>query len=59
MERTGFNDSAASVVVESRRWEVCEDARFEDRCVVLHQGSYDFLRGLGLYRQFFLSAAGA
>jgi hypothetical protein len=29
MERRGFNDRAASVVVERGRWEVCEHGRFE------------------------------
>src|SRR5215212_4093538 len=47
-ERAGFNDRASSVVVDRGRWEVCEDARFEGRCVVLKRGSYDSLRGLGL-----------
>ena len=47
-ERDGFNDRASSVVVDRGRWEVCEDARFEGRCVVLRQGSYDSLRGLGM-----------
>ena len=47
-ERAGFNDRASSVVVDRGRWEVCEDARFEGRCVVLKRGSYESLRGLGL-----------
>ncbi|CAN5407004.1 hypothetical protein BH11PSE11_BH11PSE11_15180 [soil metagenome] len=47
-ERSGFNDRASSVVVERGRWEVCDDVRFQGRCVVLRQGSYDSLRGLGL-----------
>ncbi len=46
--RAGFNDQASSVVVDRGRWEVCEDARFEGRCVVLRRGSYDTLRGMGL-----------
>ena len=46
--RSGFNDRASSVVVGNGRWEVCEDSRFEGRCVVLRKGSYDSLRGLGL-----------
>ena len=46
--RVGFNDRASSVIVESGRWEVCDDARFEGRCVVLRKGSYDSLRGMGL-----------
>jgi uncharacterized protein YcfJ len=47
-ERSGFNDRASSVVVDRGRWEVCEDARFEGRCVVLRRGSYDSLRALGM-----------
>jgi uncharacterized protein YcfJ len=47
-ERIGFNDRASSVVVDRGRWEVCEDARFEGRCVVLRPGSYDSLSRLGL-----------
>jgi uncharacterized protein YcfJ len=46
--RQGFNDRASSVVVDRGRWEVCEDARFEGRCVVLRRGSYDSLRGMGM-----------
>ena len=45
---TGFNDRASSVVVDRGRWEVCEDAGFRGHCVILRQGSYDSLRGLGL-----------
>lgn len=47
-ERFGFNDRASSAVVDRGRWEVCEDARFQGRCVVLRRGSYDSLRGLGM-----------
>ena len=47
-ERFGFNDRASSVVVDRGRWEVCEDARFEGRCVVLRRGSYESLRGMGM-----------
>ncbi len=47
-ERAGFNDRASSVVVESGRWQVCDDSRFQGRCVVLGRGSYDSLRGMGL-----------
>lgn len=51
LERQGFNDRASSVVVDRGRWEVCEDARFEGRCVVLRKGSYDSLRTLGLQNE--------
>jgi uncharacterized protein YcfJ len=44
----GFNDRASSVVVDRGRWEVCEDAGFRGRCVVLRRGSYESLRRLGL-----------
>lgn len=47
---TGFNDRAASAVVDSGSWLVCVDARFEGRCVVLRPGSYPSLRTLDMYR---------
>ncbi len=47
-ERYGFNDSASSVVVVSERWEVCENSRFEGRCVVLRPGRYPSLAAMGL-----------
>ncbi len=48
LERFGFNDRASSVIVDHGRWEVCEHARFEGRCVILRPGSYDSLAGMGL-----------
>lgn len=47
-ERFGFNDRASSVVVVRDRWEVCEDARFSGRCVVLRPGRYPSLAAMGL-----------
>lgn len=47
-ERQGFNDRASSVVVFSERWEVCENERFEGRCVVLRPGRYASLSAMGL-----------
>ena len=47
-QQTGFNDRASSVVVDQGRWEVCEHARFEGRCVVLRRGAYDSLRSLDM-----------
>jgi len=44
----GFNDRASSVVVSNERWEVCEDAGFSGRCVVLRPGSYASLGAMGL-----------
>ena len=46
--RFGFNDLASSVVVTNGRWEVCDDANFGGRCVVLRRGSYDSLSGFGM-----------
>ena len=48
LERFGFNDRASSVVVIGDRWEVCEDARFSGRCVVLRPGRYPSLAAMGL-----------
>jgi uncharacterized protein YcfJ len=50
-ERFGFNDHASSVVVDRGAWEVCEDARFEGRCVILRRGNYPSLRSFGLNNQ--------
>ena len=44
----GFNDRASSVVVLRDRWEVCEDAQFRGRCVVLRPGRYASLSAMGL-----------
>jgi uncharacterized protein YcfJ len=47
-ERYGFNDRASSVVVARDQWEVCEDARFSGRCMVLRPGRYASLARMGL-----------
>src|SRR5450759_63248 len=46
--RYGFNDRASSVVVLRDRWEVCEDAGFSGRCIVLRAGRYPSLAAMGL-----------
>ena len=51
LERFGFNDRASSAVVRGGRWELCEDARFSGRCVVLRPGRYPDLRAMGLNNQ--------
>ena len=48
MDKTGFNDRASSLVVAGGNWQMCEDARFQGRCVVLHPGQYPSLRDMGL-----------
>jgi uncharacterized protein YcfJ len=45
---SGFNDLASSVVVTNGRWEVCDDANFGGRCMILSRGSYDTLAGMGM-----------
>jgi uncharacterized protein YcfJ len=47
-QRFGFNDRASSVIVLNNRWEVCEDNRFEGRCVVLRPGRYPSLGAMGI-----------
>jgi uncharacterized protein YcfJ len=47
-DRNGFNDRASSVVVRSQRWEVCEDVRFNGRCVILRPGQYPSLAAMGM-----------
>ena len=44
----GFNDRASSVVVRSGRYEVCEDADFRGRCMVLRPGQYPSLAAIGM-----------
>jgi uncharacterized protein YcfJ len=49
--RVGFNDRSSSAVVRgtrSQRWEVCEDRRFQGRCMVLVRGAYPNLSAMGL-----------
>jgi len=47
-DRAGFNDRASSVVVLSGRWEVCEHARFEGKCIVLRPGRYPSLSAMNM-----------
>jgi len=44
----GFNDRASSVVVDRDWWQVCEDAKFGGRCVLLRPGRYGSLGDMGL-----------
>ncbi|HPU50652.1 MAG TPA: beta/gamma crystallin-related protein [Burkholderiaceae bacterium] len=53
-KRFGFNDRASSVIVRAERgerWEVCEEPRFNGRCVVLRAGGYPSLASMGLNNQ--------
>lgn len=48
---TGFNDRASSAVVDRGNWQVCVDAQFEGRCVVLRPGSYPSLAAMRMDRR--------
>lgn len=48
LQRYGFNDRASSVVVYGDLWEVCDDAGYNGRCVVLRPGNYPDLGAMGL-----------
>jgi uncharacterized protein YcfJ len=50
-DRRDFNDTASSAVVRGGDWQVCEDARFEGRCVILHPGNYRNFRDMGINDQ--------
>lgn len=45
---TGFNDRASSAIVERGQWQVCEDAYFRGRCIVLRPGQYPSLGAMAL-----------
>lgn len=51
LERYGLNDKASSVAVTGQRYEICDDAGFHGRCVVLRPGNYDSLAAMGLNNQ--------
>lgn len=47
-QNAGFNDRASSVVIDRGSWEVCTDAGFRGRCMVLRPGSYQSLGAMGM-----------
>ena len=46
--RSAFNDRASSAMVIGDAWELCEDSRFNGRCVVLRPGRYANLAAMGM-----------
>lgn len=42
---TGFDDRAASLIVNSGRWELCSEPDFRGRCVTVTRGEYAALDG--------------
>jgi uncharacterized protein YcfJ len=51
LDGTGFNDRASSVIVDHGRWQLCEHADFQGRCIVLERGQYPSLGYAGLNNQ--------
>jgi len=51
LDNTGFNDRASSAVVERGNWQVCDDAYFAGRCIVLQPGNYPNLSGMGMNKR--------
>ena len=51
LDRSGFNDRASSVVVVGNSWEVCEEIRFEGRCLILRPRRYPSLVAIGMNNQ--------
>jgi uncharacterized protein YcfJ len=48
LDKLGFNDRASSVIVDRGDWQVCEDADFRGRCIVLRPGQYPALRTMNM-----------
>jgi uncharacterized protein YcfJ len=48
---TGFNDRAASMVVQRGEWEVCEDSAYRGDCRIVRPGQYPSLAAMGLGKQ--------
>jgi hypothetical protein len=48
LERLDFDQRASSVIVQGGAWEVCDETRFEGRCMVLQPGRYPSLAAAGM-----------
>lgn len=48
LKRAGFNDQVSAIDVRGERWEVCEDAGFAGRCMVLRPGRYPSMAAMRL-----------
>lgn len=44
----GFNDRASSVIVEGGQWELCDEADFGGKCMILRRGNYASLSDMGM-----------
>ena len=47
LDRLDFNDQAGSVIIREGDWQLCDDADFRGKCIVLSPGRYDNLRDMG------------
>ena len=47
LQNLDFNDQAGSVIINEGSWQLCDDADFRGKCIVLSKGRYDNLRDLG------------
>ena len=45
LERTGFNDTASSVIVRNGVWEVCTEPYYHGNCTQLRAGEYNRMAG--------------
>jgi len=50
LDRVGFDDAAASMVIEGGRWIFCTEPFFRGDCKVIGPGRYNNLRDVGLSR---------
>jgi hypothetical protein len=51
LAQSGFNDLAASAIVNGGPWEVCDEAYHRGRCMTLAPGRYRSLASLGIDRR--------
>ncbi|MEO5934883.1 MAG: beta/gamma crystallin-related protein [Duganella sp.] len=47
LDDVDFNDQAGSVIIREGEWQLCDDANYRGKCIVLAPGRYDNLRDLG------------
>ncbi|GAB4216497.1 MAG: hypothetical protein OHK0012_18930 [Synechococcales cyanobacterium] len=48
LNTVGFNDRTASLYVVSGTWQLCSDAGYSGRCILVSPGSYATIQSLGM-----------
>lgn len=48
LANSGFNDEISAIAIRGGAWQVCSDAYFQGRCVVLQPGEYPSMRQFGM-----------